>query len=56
MRSAHLRDLEQRFERAVKTKVTIHEGRRKGSGRITIEYFSLDDFDRIANMLGVEEE
>jgi len=53
LRSAHLRDLEQRFERAVKTKVTIHEGRRKGSGRITIEYFSLDDFDRIANMLGV---
>lgn len=53
LRSAHLRDLEQRFERAVKTKVSIHEGRRKGSGRITIEYFSLDDFDRIANMLGV---
>jgi ParB family chromosome partitioning protein len=56
LRSAHLRDLEQRFERAVKTKVTIHEGRRKGSGRITIEYFSLDDFDRIAGMLGVEVE
>jgi ParB family chromosome partitioning protein len=56
LRSAHLRDLEQRFERAVKTKVVIHEGRRKGSGRITIEYFSLDDFDRIAGMLGVEGE
>jgi ParB family chromosome partitioning protein len=56
LRSAHLRDLEQRFERAVKTKVTIHEGRKRGSGRITIEYFSLDDFDRIAGMLGVEGE
>ncbi len=56
LRSAHLRDLEERFERAVKTKVSIHEGRRKGSGRITIEYYSLDDFDRVASKLGVEAE
>lgn len=51
--SPHLRDLQQRFEHSVKTKVTIVEGRRKGSGRIVIEYYSLDDFDRIANALGV---
>ncbi len=56
LRTAHLQDLEQRFERAVKTKVTIHEGRKRGSGRITIEYYSLDDFDRIAEKLGVEGE
>lgn len=54
--SAHVRDLQQRFEQAVKTKVTIREGRRKGTGRIVIEYFSLDDFDRIASLLGVGEE
>ena len=53
LQSVHLRDLEQRFEQAVKTKVTIHEGQRKGSGRIIIEYYSLDDFDRIASALGV---
>jgi len=53
LRSAHLQDLEQRFERAVKTKVSIHEGRKRGSGRITIEYYTLDDFDRIATKLGV---
>ena len=52
-RSAHLKDLEVKFEQAVKTKVTIHEGRRKGTGRITIEYYGLDDFDRIAALLGV---
>ena len=52
-RRAHLRDLQQRFEEAVKTKVTIHEGRRKGSGRIVIEYYSLEDFDRIASRLNV---
>ncbi len=56
LRSAHLQDLEQRFERAVKTKVTIHEGRKRGSGRITIEYYTLDDFDRIAEKLGVDVE
>lgn len=54
LRSAHLQDLEQRFERAVKTKVSIHEGRKRGSGRITIEYYTLDDFDRIASLLGVK--
>ena len=56
LRSAHLQDLEQRFERAVKTKVSIHEGRKRGSGRITIEYYTLDDFDRIAGKLGVDVE
>jgi ParB family chromosome partitioning protein len=55
-RSAHLRDLETRFEQSVKTKVTISEGRRKGSGRIVIEYYTLDDFDRIATLLGVSGE
>ena len=53
-RSAHLGDLERRFEEAVKTKVTIHESKRKGRGRVIIEYFSLDDFDRISSMLGVD--
>jgi ParB family transcriptional regulator, chromosome partitioning protein len=56
LRSANLRDMERRFEEATRTKVTIREGKRKGSGRIVIEYFSLDDFDRIAEMLGVEAE
>ena len=55
-RAAHLRDLQQRFEEVVKTKVTIHQGKRKGTGRIVIQYYSLDDFDRIAGMLGVNAE
>lgn len=56
LRAAHLHDLQQRFEEAVKTKVTIHQGKRKGTGRIVIQYYSLDDFDRIAGMLGVNAE
>ena len=54
--AAHVRDLERRFEAALKTKVTIQEGRRKGTGRLTIEYYSLDDFERICALLGVRGE
>lgn len=52
-RAPILADLESRFEEALKTKVTIKASRRKHRGRIVIEYYSLDDFDRIAERLGV---
>ena len=51
--SPHVRDLQRRFEDALKTRVTIKEGKKKGSGRMVIEYYSIDDFDRIAAQLGV---
>ena len=53
---AHVRDLEERLSLGTGTKVRIREGRRRGSGRITIEYYSLDDFDRISRLLGVTAE
>lgn len=56
LRSAHVRDVQRRFEEAVKTKVTIRPGKRKGTGRIVIEYYSLDDFERIASLLNVPAE
>lgn len=46
--------LEEQLQHAVGTKVVIREGRRKGSGKIIIEYYNLDDFDRIAERLGIE--
>ncbi|HNQ23404.1 MAG TPA: ParB/RepB/Spo0J family partition protein [Phycisphaerae bacterium] len=49
----HVSEVQRRLEAAVKTKVVVREGRRKGTGRIVIEYYSLDDFDRIAGLLGV---
>ncbi len=55
-RMAHLADLQRRFEEAVKTRVTIKEGKKKGSGKIIIEYYTLDDFDRVAARLGVHVE
>lgn len=53
-RSPHLRQVEEAFEHALKTKVSIQEGKRKGRGRIVIEYYNLDDFDRIRAALGVD--
>ena len=55
-KTPHISDLEQRCAMAIGTKVAIQEGRRKGTGRIVIEYYSLDDFDRIVDRLGVERE
>jgi ParB family chromosome partitioning protein len=53
---AYLQDLEERFRQAVGTRVSIKPGRSKHTGRIVIEYYSFDDFDRIAGSLGVEGE
>jgi len=53
VRPAHLAELEGKLEERVKTKVTIQEGKRKGSGRIVIEFYTLDDFDRIAALFGI---
>ena len=48
-----IEDLEQRFAEALQTRVAIREGRKKNSGKIVIEYYGVDDFDRIAERLGV---
>jgi ParB family chromosome partitioning protein len=55
-KAPYIADLEQRLTQAVGSRVTIHPGRAKHSGRIVIEYYSLDDFDRIANTLGLRSE
>ncbi len=51
--SPHLHDMQRQFEESLKTKVRIKEGKKKGVGRITIEFYSFDDFDRVAGKLGV---
>lgn len=53
MVAPHIGDMQLRFEEALKTRVRIQEGKRKGSGRLVIEYYTLDDFDRIAERMGV---
>jgi ParB family chromosome partitioning protein len=49
-----IRNLEHAFVQSLGTKVEIHESRRRGSGRVVIHYYNLDDFDRIAERLGIE--
>ena len=53
---AYVRDIEERLTQAVGTRVAIRPGRTKNTGRIIIEYYSLDDFDRIAGSLGLAAE
>jgi ParB family chromosome partitioning protein len=50
---ANVADLEQRLSASLGTKVSIREGRRRHSGKLVIEYFSLDDFERITQRLGL---
>lgn len=51
-----IRSLEQSFAQSLGTKVEIAESRRKGSGKIVIHYHNLDDFDRVAERLGISTE
>lgn len=53
-KTPHIRDVEEQLARAMGTKVTVRGGRARNSGRIVIEYYNLDDFDRIASRLGLQ--
>jgi ParB-like chromosome segregation protein Spo0J len=55
-KAPYLRDLEEQLTRAVGTRVTILPSRARNTGRIVVEYYSLDDFDRIAAGLGLKAE
>ncbi len=47
----HLQDIERRLREHFGTKVLIEEGPRKG--RLVIEFYSVDDFERIAKLMGL---
>ena len=49
-------DMEHRLKAAVGTRVSILEGRRRNAGKLVIEYYNLDDFERITKLLGVDAE
>ena len=49
---AHIRELEQELTRSIGTKVNIHPSKRKPHhGKVVIEYYTLDDYDRIRERL-----
>ncbi|MFO0972662.1 MAG: ParB/RepB/Spo0J family partition protein [Phycisphaerae bacterium] len=49
-------EMERALSDATRTRVSIREGRKRHTGRIVIEYYSLDDFERITAALGVARE
>jgi ParB family chromosome partitioning protein len=49
---AYLTDLEKAFAQYLGTRVTIEE-KRGGKGRVQIEFYSYDDFERIATLMNV---
>lgn len=52
-KAAHIVDLEKRLQDILGTKVRIEGGRRVSKGRIIIEYYSLDDFERLTERIGL---
>ena len=52
---AHIADLEIRLRELLGTKVTIEERKNGRRGKIIIEFYSLDDFDRLAEKMGLAE-
>jgi ParB family transcriptional regulator, chromosome partitioning protein len=48
----YILDLEQQLTQSIGTRVSIRTGRAKNTGGITIDFYSLDDFDRIIKALG----
>jgi len=53
---AHLRDLERQLEQHLGTRVRLTPGRKKGAGKLTIEFYSFDEFDGLMQRLGFETE
>jgi len=50
----YLGDLEQQIGSQLNTKVRVRRGRKKGSGSLLIEFYSLDQFDELLDRLGVQ--
>jgi ParB family chromosome partitioning protein len=50
-RDPNIRTIEERLSRSLGTRVSLQPGRKKGAGRLSIEYRSLDDLDRILDLL-----
>ncbi len=52
--SAHLANLEKLLAEHLGTKVHIHPGRNKGSGKLVIDFYSIDQFEGLLRRLDIE--
>jgi len=53
-KTPHIVDLEKRLAQHLGTKVGISLGRKKGRGRLSIEFFSLEQFDGVLQKIGFD--
>ncbi len=51
-RRRHLEDVSKSLTKAIGMRVRLYPGRRKNSGRVVVTYNNLDEFDKIAELLG----
>lgn len=51
-RSSHVADLEEKLGAHLGTKVRINLGRKKGTGKISLDFYSLEQFDGLLDKLG----
>lgn len=51
-RDANVIDLEKQLAEYLGTRVAIHLGRKKGSGRLTVDFYNLDQFDGLMQRIG----
>ena len=49
---AHVQDLQRQLGAHLGTKVTIQAGKKKGTGRLIIDFYGLDQFDGLMQRLG----
>ena len=52
--SAHVVDLEKRLSLHLGTKVGLKLGRKKGQGRVTLDFYSLEQFDGLLEKMGFD--
>ena len=53
-KAAYLGDLERQIAAELKTKVRLKQGRKKGSGTLAIDFFSIDEFDELMRRMQIE--
>ena len=54
VRAAWLQDLESQLTAGLEIPVRVAPGRKRGTGTVTLEYRTLEDFDRLIERLGVQ--
>ncbi len=52
--SAHLADLQKRLGEHLGTKVHVHPGRAKGSGKLVIDFYTIDQFEGLLRRMDFE--